>query len=550
MKIISLHNGHDASVTAMEDGRILYHWELERHYEKRYIVGIYHGNLLAETLVGYCLPKLGWTVKDIDAICFAGLYNEEQWSHTEFAPIIKDKHYDALKTPSIQWKDQWRGREMRFFASLHHLNHMAYSYYTSPFDKALLFAYDGLGDFNITTMYGIGTGSEIECKHNFLVDEPPLLCNRIGLAFGALQKIFPFFTGIELGVPGKAMGLSSYGKPRDQWRAPIREFISGYGRHMSEIQKIADDLGLRGHGPESSVAQDFLATLQSESERYVVDLLTHLRDKHGIRKLCLSGGCALNVLINSKVVPLFDQVHIPPACSDTGQSLGTVLYYWHHVLKYPHNGMSWHSPYLGDGLIDLELISNYKTQYRNLTHKRFDSGLVDRVATLLAEEKLVAWAHGRCEIGPRALGNRSILCSPTQPKMKDTLNQKVKHREWWRPFAPVCLAEDYKNWFEIEHEQPYMLEAPQVRKPELVGAITHVDGTARLQTVRKAQNPLLHELISKFKEKTGIPMLLNTSLNGQGKPIANSVRAILDLLESSNLDYAVIDNYLFYKLKM
>jgi carbamoyltransferase len=550
MKIISLHNGHDASITAMQDGHILYHWELERHYEKRYIVGIYHGNLVAETLMGYCLPKLGWTLKDVDAICFAGLYNDEQWSHTEFASIIKDQSYNALERPCVEWKAQWRGKEMQFFASLHHLNHMAYSYYTSPFDKALLFAYDGMGDFNITTMYGTAAGSSIECKHNFLVDEPPVLCNRIGLAFGALQKVFPFFTGIELGVPGKAMGLSSYGKPNDEWRAPIREFISGYGRHMSEIQKIAKQLGLSGHGPESHIAQDFLATLQSESERYVVNLLTHLRDKHGIRKLCLSGGCALNVLINSKVAPLFDQVYIPPACSDTGQSLGSALYYWHHVLKNHFSGMVWHNPYLGDGLIDLELISNYKTRYKNLTHKRFDSGLLDRVATFLAEGKIVAWAHGRCEIGPRALGNRSILCSPANPRMKDTLNQKVKHREWWRPFAPVCLAEDYKNWFDIDHEQPYMLEAPQVKKPELVGAITHVDGTARLQTVRKSQNPLLHELISKFKNRTGIPMLLNTSLNGQGKPIANTVRAILDLLESSDLDYAVIDNYLFYKLKM
>jgi len=550
MKIISLHNGHDASVTAMQDGKILYHWELERHYEKRYIVGIYHANLLAETLIGYCLPKLGWTIKDVDAVCFAGLYNEEQWVNTEFSDIIRYIHYDSLDTPSVAWKAKWRGKEMQFFASLHHLNHLAYSYYTSPFTNSLLFGYDGMGDFNITTMYGIGTGSKIDCMNNFLVDEPPLLCNRIGLAFGALQKVFPFFTGIELGVPGKAMGLSSYGTPREEWRTPIRTFISGYGRHMHEIQQIADQLDLRGHGPESKVAQDFLATLQSEAENYVVELLTHLRDKHKIKKLCLSGGCALNVLINSKVVPLFDEVYIPPACSDTGQSLGAILYYWHHVLGHPYEGTAWHNPYLGDGLIDLELLTTYKTHYANLSHKRFDSGLLDQVATFLSQDKIVAWAHGRCEIGPRALGNRSILCSPMNPKMKDILNQKVKHREWWRPFAPVCLAEDYKNWFEIDHEQPYMLEAPKVKKPDLVPAITHVDGTARLQTVRKNQNSLLHELISKFKEKTGIPMLLNTSLNGQGKPIANSVRAILDLLESSHLDYAVINDYLFYKLKM
>jgi len=549
MLIISLHNGHDASVSVIRDGNIEYHCELERTMGVKHYAGQHNNNVVIDFLFVYVLPKLGIKIFDVDVLCLSSQHAGwvgKMWKDTELVSIIGDRDYNRYDTLFLEWSSKWRkGHNLKFFTSLHHLNHMAYAYYTSPFDEALIFAYDGEGDFNMSTSYGVGYGNKIDKVSDIRDNQFGLRSNRIGLMYSKLNFILPFLGDNDMATPGKAMGLSSYGEPNDRWRNCIRKcLVEGLPNKMADEIKLPND-------PNAKIVQDFLATFQDECERYVTETIEILLDKFNCNNLVISGGCGLNVSINSKLNSIVDNLYIPPACSDVGQSLGSGLLYWHHVLDNKFEGMDWHNPYLGDYLWNKEYIEMCKGDIGCKSYKT-DDDLVEAVAQLLVDGKITAWAQGRSEIGPRALGNRSILCRPYPSEMKDIINAKVKHREWWRPFAPVCLVERYKDWFEIDHEQPYMMESPNVveSKRSIIPAVTHVDGTARVQTVSRQQNELLHKLLFAFEKKTGIPILLNTSLNDRGQPIVNNVKDIIDLLKNTDLDCAVIDRSVYYKRKM
>jgi len=265
-----------------------------------------------------------------------------------------------------------------------------------------------------------------------------------------------------------------------------------------------------------------------------------LIDEYGNRPLCIGGGCGLNVQINSRLLNdgVVERLYVPPACSDCGLSSGAALYYYHSIYGGDFNGLWWHDPYAGTDIMNKELLAQFEPLK---FHKVLESA-----APRLANGEIAAWCQGRSEIGPRALGNRSILADPRREDMKDIINKRIKRRQYWRPFAPVCLEEDASEWFEIDHPQPYMLEAPMVRreKASTIPAVVHADGSSRLQTVNKWQNRRLYRLLSEFKKLTGVPILLNTSLNRKGYPICNDVKIVLDLLDGTSLDFAVVGNYL------
>jgi carbamoyltransferase len=538
MKIISLHNGHDASITALEDGKILYHWELERHFNRaKHFAGMHNENIIAEFLRCHALPILAWNVEEIDIISLGAVYAGslgEAYKTSEFHSCVQKKYGKSLKKPYEIWEATWGKKNQKFFCSAHHVNHMSYSFYTSPFKESLIFAYDGEGDFNTTTTYGLGKEKKIEYLGNLTTNpRKDIIDNRIGIAFNGMGTILPFFGKEFMATPGKVMGYSSYGKIRPEWIQDIELCITV---EFSKLEILLDKFNLPNNmDSQDKRAMDLVATFQYVCEEYILKTLKILMQETGQKNICLSGGCALNVLINERIRrELTGNIHIPPACSDTGQSIGSALYLWHHVLENKFTSQEWHNPYLGDFFQFND--KNYKQINRIKIEKEED--LIEKAASLLVEGKIIGWAQGRSEIGPRALGNRSILCLPTNPKMKDLINKKIKHREWWRPFAPVCLFEDFEEWFDTEDESPYMLFSPIVKrdKRNLIPAVTHIDASARLQTVKNYQNPLLHKLLTKIKEKNNIPILLNTSLNDRGKPIANHISSICDLLINTEID--------------
>lgn len=605
MKLIAMHNGHDASITAMEDGEVLYHWELERILNIKHFCGLDAPNYIFEVLEAHCLPRLGWSLDDIDTFVLGG---QTEWEKSKFSSIVPytpeypvyENDYDR---PYADFQATWEGKERRFILVTHHVSHMAYAYYTGPHAEAMLLAYDGVGDFNTTTTIGYGEAGKIKYLAN-MSREDFFPNNSIGLTYSHLGFLFKFFyTPHLLSTAGKAMGLSSYGTPYPQdhevWQAawklitsyPQNENLSGFYNTINKYIE-PDELS----DPMNENVQNIMATIQDAAEIYVCRLVEESRAefKIPVRKLCMAGGCALNVQINTRLIDdgVVDDLYVPPATSDCGISYGALLYAWYHVMDNEWAPVEWHDPYMGDEVCyqlhdrdDPEFdedVATFLKEWPTLEAHYIDdtNTLVWLAANWLAEGKIVAWAHGRAEIGPRALGNRSILCHPgvagkgtaisykkwpnggvmTIGTMKDTINEKVKHREFWRPFAPIVLEEYAHHIFEIDHPQPYMLESPMVREWRWfqedesywwadIAAVVHVDGTCRVQTVNARQNYLLYTLLEKFRRITGLPVILNTSLNDKGVPIANTTPHILHLLNGSELDYAVIGNWVFSKRK-
>lgn len=608
MRIIGLHNGHDATVCAFEDGEMLFYWELERVLNQKHLCGVnFKESPIIGVLLNYCLPTLGWSLDDVDYFVLGG---QTEWFNTELADIVgtnrdsknpsNPRYGNEPNKPYGEWEAEWRGATRKFIAVTHHVSHMACAYYTSAFeDGCLTFAYDGLGDFDTCTVAGVGVGNKLHYLVNFRHQPIPGTSNNgIGLCYSYLGRLFPFLGTINLlATAGKAMGLSSYGTPYpkdhpiyDICYRMITEWMPDPNTYKTDLYREgiqASDLA----DPMNPKCQNLMATIQECLENYVCDTISafadFVPDEFSINKrnLAIAGGCALNVQANTRLLTekVVDRVYIPPATSDCGIAYGAVLYAYHHVLDMPWEPQEFHNPYLGDemygapGEDDTVFANWFDGRYPELDFVEY--GKIEDVVEFAAEElangKLIAWAHGRSEIGPRALCNRSILCHPGVPgkeldikftdwhnggvvtdgTMKDTINDKVKHREFWRPFAPVALWPYAEEYFDIDHEQPYMLEAPLAkgwnfdsgRKWAEIAAVVHADGTCRVQTVTPKTNRLMDNLLCAFYKRTNIPVLLNTSLNDAGMPIANNIEDVLNLLRDSELDYAIVGKWVFSK---
>jgi carbamoyltransferase len=555
--ILGINGGkhaHDDNICVLKDGEILGHWELERHYRIKHFNG--SKNEIGLFLHNHVLPKLSLTVADIDVICFPSIEGNGRLQETEFNQNIWAKGSDCIEKPYVEWEQNWCGKNQKFCAIQHHVNHMAYGYYCSPFSDAISLAWDGLGDFHITTTYSVCENSNLNYISNFRdLSNLDIKNNFIGMFFYKLNMLFPFlgFNGLE--VAGKAMALASYGKPQDEFKSLIKDTI--FAQDIQEFSNNFDNLLSNLKIPnntsaESEFTQNFLSSLQEETENYLLDVVNKLSNYHNKKNICISGGCALNICANTKLVENgFNSIFIPPACNDGGQSIGEVLYYWYNILDNNFTPKAWHNPYLGDELEDKEAIITFKDDFPNFNKREFFT--YDSMNQWLAKEivngKIVAWVQGRSEVGPRALGNRSILMSPCYKERANELNLEIKKREWYRPFAPICLAEFYKDWFDIDHEQPYMLESPKVKEEviPLISAVVHCDKTARIQTLRQEQNPILYNLIKNIYKTNKIPIVLNTSLNSRGVPIFNYAKDVLQFVHDTKIDYAVIGNNVLFK---
>jgi carbamoyltransferase len=458
-----------------------------------------------------------------------------------------------------------RPDQVRIHHVEHHRAHLASAFFASPFEEAAVISIDGFGDFS-SVMWGVGRGNRFDVRGAV----------RFPHSLGLFYTAFTQFLGFpKYGDEYKMMGLSAYGEPRFQ--SQVRDVVAcsegqirlnlDYFVHHSEgvemtweggepvIGKVYSRKMMEAFGeeraPRSELDQrhsDLAASAQAVLEERYFELLNFVQRKTGLKKVCLAGGVALNCVANGMIFEktAFRDVYIQAASHDAGTSIGAALYVAHQVLDAPRSFVMKHV-YYGPGYSDAEIrkeLDDAGVHYHALTQEQ----LVDQTAEQIANGMIVGWFQGRMEFGPRALGNRSILADPRRADMKDILNQRIKFREHFRPFCPSVMAEATGEFFETDYPSPFMVQAYRIRpdQRERIPAVTHQDGTGRLQTVQKDVNPLYWSLLKRFGEITGVPILINTSFN-ENEPIVNTPRQALDCFLRTNMDVLVLGPFLLNK---
>lgn len=527
-----LSGNQDGAAALVKDGIIIAAAEEERFIRIKHASG-----LLPKNAIKFCLKQAGIAIKDISSISFAGA------TYTNFEEILKD-YFDFTfgYAPPIILID-------------HHLAHAASTYYLSGFDSSLILSMDFSGD-RISTFAAMGDGMQI--KEIYRIAKP----NSLGIFYSMLTQYLGFQKDND---EYKVMGLSAYGNPKyDLGKvlkkdgkiyqlnpAYLRNNVSPNMPALSKQERIyVNNMSLpyRGRLADEEITpyyKDVAASGQKLLEDIVLHLVDNLVKKNGLRKLCLSGGVALNSVMNQKIREsgLVDSLFVPPYVSDAGLSVGCALL---QSVKYNIRPKPLEHAYLGPSYSVDEI-----KKVLEACHLEYEIpiNLEERVADDIAKGKIVGWFQGRMEFGPRALGNRSILADCRDPEMTDKINRLVKFRESFRPFAPSVLDENAAEFFESITVAPYMIETFKVKpeKKSIIPAITHVNGTARVQTVSKKTNPRYHKLITEFKKITGVPVILNTSLNIMGQPIACTPRQAIENFFSTGMDVMVIGSFYLSK---
>ena len=464
--------------------------------------------------------------------------------------------------------------------SEHHYSHAASAFYPSPYKDAIILTLDGVGEWATTTV-AIGTENKLEILKEIYFPH----------SLGLLYSAFTYYTGFKVNSGEyKLMGLAPYGKPifKDliidklldlkedgSFKLDMKYFNYATGLTMTnnEFSKL---FGNPVRDPGKDLLNDFhmniASSIQAVTEEIVLRLTRDIARKYKIKNLCLAGGVALNCVANGKILKekLFNNIWIQPAAGDAGGSLGAALAYWHHELKMPRKEFKdqMKGSYLGPRLDNSSIEA--KLKILKAKYKKYNSNeIISLTAKGLSNEKTVGWFQGRMEFGPRALGGRSILADPRSEKMQKELNLKIKFRESFRPFAPSILREDVNEWFDLGGDSPYMLLVSKIKKDKQIKmtekdenlfgieklnvkrsnipAITHVDYSARIQTVHEDTNPRYHKLITEFKKITNCPVLVNTSFNVRGEPIVCSVEDAFNCFMGTNLDILVIEDFILFK---
>jgi len=576
---------HDSAAALIEDGRIVAAAQEERFSRKK------HDARFPVNAIRYCLTELGTGLGGVDHVIFYDKpflkFERLVETYTTFAPRgfksfrmaiplwLREKLFlkDLLKNElgKLEQHDTWNGK---LLFSEHHLSHAASTFFPSPFDEAVILTMDGVGEW-ATTSAAIGKGNSIEVHKEI----------HFPHSLGFLYSAFAYYTGFKVNSGEyKVMGLAPYGVPkyRDRilehlidvkqdgsFRLDLRYFNYCAGLTMTS-ERFHDLFG--GHPRRqdellTDYHMDLAASVQAVTDEVVLRLTRSLRKETGISNLCLAGGVALNCVANGKVLRDggFEQIYIQPAAGDAGGALGAALVGYHMQLGQQRraNGDAMQGSYLGPAFSQSEIEERLKK-----CGARFellgDTALIATCAEGLAQGKALAWFQGRMEFGPRALGNRSILGDPRSPTMQKTLNLKVKYRESFRPFAPSVLRERVSDWFEMDGDSPYMLLVADVvksRRREMtaeekqlfgidklnvprseIPAVTHVDYSARIQTVHEDTNPRYYALISAFERKTGCPVIVNTSFNVRGEPIVCAPEDAFRCFMGNELDVLAIGN--------
>ena len=524
-KLLSIYGSHDASATFVDKDDNLRILELERFCNTRYAM---YSSRFDYMSIG-TNPSLR---------CKYLKYIKSQIKNTPelivYSSVLTDDDIQLIK-------EYFPSSKLESFDA-HHMSHSCGSYFQSPFRDALIFTIDGGGsDFGMHTTTKVYTGvdNEISEIHKSDVD----FGNAYSLIGKPISEISPANDGSDLGVfltyAGKVMGLCAYGKVVEEWIAPIERFY--LHRNLSQLEnEIRIKLSVNALSGENSY--NLAATSQYVFENMLMDFILKFFNERKTN-IVLTGGCALNVLFNQKLRKLLNsegyELYVPPNPNDCGQSIGQYLTKTKtHIDPLVYSGFD---------ILDREHLNDY-LERGNYNSKEY---VIEDIFNLISDGKIGGIIQGYSEVGPRALGNRSIICDPSFKDMKDVLNAKVKFREWFRPFAPVCREEDMHDYFDDAFPSEYMSYAPFVKEEyrDKLPSITHNDGTARLQTVNSTQHKLFYELLSFMKEKNRIPVILNTSFNIKGRPILTTVMDALHVLDNTELDFVVIENLLVTKDK-
>ena len=582
---------HDSAACILKNGKIVAAAQEERFTRKK------HDSSYPYNAIEFLLKYTHLKLSEIDQIVFFEKpflkFERLLETYVAFAPRgfvsfakamplwIKEKLFqknllfNKLKTHDKKYKS-----DKNIFFSDHHLSHAASAFFPSPFEEAVILTADGVGEWATTTV-AVGKNNNLEIKKEI----------HFPHSLGLLYSAFTYYTGFKVNSGEyKLMGLAPYGTPI--YEEKIKKLIDikndGTFRLNQKYFNYATGLTMTnnrfkqlfGQNPRdpknekiTQFHMDIAASIQKVTEEIMIKLAKAIRKEYGIKNLCLAGGVALNCVANGKILQekIFDNIWIQPAAGDAGGSLGAALALWHIENKNQREvnlNDDMNGSYLGTEFTQEEIEKELQSIGAKFEKINYDD-LITKTSEFLANEKAIGWFQGRMEFGPRALGNRSILGDPRSDKMQKNLNLKVKYRESFRPFAPSILREDLSEWFDIDVDSPYMLLVSNINpkkkikmtneqkklfgidklniKRSEIPAVTHVDYSARVQTVRKNTNKRYYDLILKFKEKTGCPVIVNTSFNVRGEPIVNTPTDAFNCFMGTELDYLVIGNCILDK---
>ncbi len=582
---------HDSAACILVDGKIIAAAQEERFTRKK------HDSSYPHNAIEFVLNFANLKLSEVDHIVFFEKpflkFERLLETYVAFAPKgfssftramplwIKEKLFQKnLLFTKLKEHDSNYKSDKNIFFSDHHLSHAASAFFPSPFDEAVVLTADGVGEWATTTV-AIGKNNNLEIKKEI----------HFPHSLGLLYSAFTYYTGFKVNSGEyKLMGLAPYGKPiyedkikklidiKDDGTFRLNQKYFNYATGLTMTNEKFDNLfGQKPRNPQNEkITQfhmDIASSIQKVTEEIMINLAKSIRKEYNMKNLCLAGGVALNCVANGKILQekIFDNIWIQPAAGDAGGSLGAALALWYIEQKNKrivNSSDEMKGSYLGTEFTQEEIEKELKFMGANFETFNYED-LINKTAELLTNEKAIGWFQGRMEFGPRALGGRSILGDPRSDKMQKNLNLKVKFRESFRPFAPSILRENLSQWFDINVDSPYMLLVANIngeKKIEMtenqkklfgidklnikrseIPAVTHVDYSARVQTVTKNTNKRYYDLISKFMEKTGCPVLVNTSFNVRGEPIVNSPTDAFNCFMGTELDYLVIGNSILDK---
>lgn len=541
---------HDSAACILVDGKVIAAAEEER------FTGIKHDSSFPTNAIGWCLKYTRTRLNSIDQVCWyenPDVKKQRILRTFNKRPIRTIGHRinfllnNKLQNPKkILRKAGYKGE---IVYTDHHLSHAAFAYHTSGYKDAAILTIDGVGEWNTTVISRINNGS---IEKVFSIDFP----NSLGLLYSTITAYLGFKPNEG---EYKIMGLAPYGNP-NKYIGKLRKVISHttnkfyllqryftweYSNKIMFNKRLCHTLGLLPRLPEEPIEQDhndLAAALQKLYEEEFLKLLSTTKRLTKSENVCIGGGCAYNGVANNLAYNYFNSVHIPFAPSDAGSAIGACL---HH---FKGKRVTNFSPYLGPEYKDIEVHKHIKKYTNKLRSFRLsDDLLTKKVAEILSKQKVVAWFQGRMEFGARALGNRSILAAPQDPKMRNKLNKVIKEREGFRPFAPSIVLEEADRYFDIKEPVPYMNIVVKAKTRRIPSA-THIDKTCRVQTVTKEQNEKYYLLLKEIKRLTGSPILLNTSFNLKDQTITLSPEMALKRFLKSKIDFLVINNYLIQKI--
>ena len=558
---------HDSAAALLKNGHVIAAVEEERFTRKKFDDGF------PELAIKWCLDEAGITSSEIDSIAFYDkpLLKFERLLDNYIAVAPRGLYSFVHTIPKWIHKRLWikdeiknnlKGFTGKIIFPEHHLSHAAYAFYTSPFEKSAILSVDGVGEWS-TTSIGYGEKTAIKLSHDI----------RWPHSLGLFYSAFTYFLGFQVNEGEyKLMGLASYGEPKfydkildnlidvkddGSIHLNMKYFSFTFDKVMTN-KKFSDLFGIERRNENDEMSQlhyDIGASAQNVIEEIIVKMANFLYEKTKIKNLCLAGGVALNGVANYRILKesKFENIHIPPSPGDAGSAIGCAKYLYHayhgneRVIETISSNRISENVYVGPSHSN-EQIKAF-LEKNNISYELLDNEqLLKTTAKLISEGNVVGWFQGKMEWGPRALGNRSILADPRKKEMKDILNEKIKHRESFRPFAPSILEEFCSEYFDIDITSPYMLFVAPIKKPNLIPAVTHVDGTGRLQTVSKQSNPLYYNLINEFYKLTSVPVIINTSMNVKGEPIVNTPKEAFNMLQKTDMDYLILGNHMVKKI--